>query len=67
MMWILLIAMFAIMYHDSSAKQKAEKKVQNFRKSLPVNQKVITAGGLMNCDKEITRQMTASAMKCFQC
>lgn len=26
MMWILLIAMFAIMYfHDSSAKQKAER------------------------------------------
>ena len=45
MMWILLIAMFAIMYFFMIRPQnKKQKEIANFRKSLQVNQKVITAG-----------------------
>ena len=44
MMWILLIAMFAIMYFFMIRPQnKKQKEIANFRKSLQVNQKVITA------------------------
>ena len=47
MMWILLIAMFAIMYFFMIRPQnKKQKEIANFRKSLQVNQKVITAGGI---------------------
>ena len=42
MMWILLIAMFAIMYFFMIRPQnKKQKEIANFRKSLQVNQKVI--------------------------
>jgi preprotein translocase subunit YajC len=45
MMWIMLIAMFAIMYFFMIRPQnKKQKEIANFRKSLQVNQKVITAG-----------------------
>ena len=41
MMWILLIAMFAIMYFFMIRPQnKKQKEIANFRKSLQVNQKV---------------------------
>ena len=44
MMWIMLIAMFAIMYFFMIRPQnKKQKEIANFRKSLQVNQKVITA------------------------
>ena len=47
MMWIMLIAMFAIMYFFMIRPQnKKQKEIANFRKSLQVNQKVITAGGI---------------------
>ena len=48
MMWIMLIAMFAIMYFFMIRPQN-----KNFRKSLQVNQKVITAGGIHGIIKEI--------------
>ena len=54
MMWILLIAMFAIMYFFIICPQnKKQKEIANFRKSLQVNQKVITAGGIHGVIKEI--------------
>ena len=54
MMWIFLIAMFAIMYFFMIRPQnKKQKEIANFRKSLQVNQKVITAGGIHGVIKEI--------------
>lgn len=54
MMWILLIALFAIMYFFMIRPQnKKQKEIANFRKSLQVNQKVITAGGIHGVIKEI--------------
>jgi preprotein translocase YajC subunit len=48
MMWIMLIAMFVIMYFFMIRPQnKKQKEIANFRKSLQVNQKVITAGGII--------------------
>ena len=47
MMWIMLIAMFVIMYFFMIRPQnKKQKEIANFRKSLQVNQSVITAGGI---------------------
>lgn len=47
MMWIMLIAMFAIMYFFMIRPQnKKQKEIAKFRKTLEVNQKVITAGGI---------------------
>lgn len=54
MMWFLLIAMFAIMYFFMIRPQnKKQKEIANFRKSLEVNQRVITAGGIHGKIKEI--------------
>lgn len=55
MMWIMLIAMFAIMYFFMiRPQQKKQKELNNFRKSLQINQKVITAGGIYGIIKEVT-------------
>lgn len=55
MMWIMLIAMFVIMYFFMIRPQnKKQKEIANFRKSLQVNQPVITAGGIHGTIKEIT-------------
>ncbi|NDV57097.1 preprotein translocase subunit YajC [Bacteroides sp. 519] len=54
MMWIMLIAMFAIMYFFMIRPQnKKQKEIANFRKSLEVNQKVVTAGGIHGKIKDI--------------
>lgn len=54
MMWIMLIAMFVIMYFFMIRPQnKKQKEIANFRKSLQVNQPVITAGGIHGIIKEI--------------
>ena len=54
MMWIMLIAMFVIMYFFMIRPQnKKQKEIANFRKSLQVNQSVIT-GGIHGTIKEIT-------------
>lgn len=54
LMWIMLIAMFVIMYFFMIRPQnKKQKEIANFRKSLQVNQKVITAGGIHGIIKEI--------------
>ncbi|ERI86291.1 preprotein translocase, YajC subunit [Bacteroides pyogenes F0041] len=55
MMWIMLIAMFVIMYFFMIRPQnKKQKEIANFRKALQVNQQVITAGGIHGIIKEIT-------------
>ena len=55
LMWIMLIAMFVIMYFFMIRPQnKKQKEIANFRKSLQVNQNVITAGGIHGTIKEIT-------------
>ena len=54
MMCILQIAKFDIMYNFIIRPQnKKQKEIANFRKSLQVNQKVITAGGIHGVIKEI--------------
>lgn len=54
MMWIMLIAMFVIMYIFMIRPQnKKQKELANFRKCLEVNQQVITAGGIYGKIKEI--------------
>lgn len=53
-MWIFLIAMFVVMYFFMIRPQnKKQKEIANFRKSLQVNQKVVTAGGIHGVIKEI--------------
>lgn len=54
MLWIMLILMFAIMYFFMIRPQnKKQKELANFRKTLQVNQNVITAGGIYGTIKEI--------------
>lgn len=53
-MWLMMIAMFAVLYFFMIRPQnKKQKEIANFRKSLQVNQKVITAGGIHGIIKEI--------------
>ena len=53
LMWIMLIAMFVIMYFFMIRPQnKKQKEIANFRKSLQVNQNVITAGGIHRKDQK---------------
>ncbi|NLZ73266.1 MAG: preprotein translocase subunit YajC [Bacteroidales bacterium] len=66
MMWIMLIAMFAIMYFFMIRPQnKKQKEIANFRKTLEVNQKVVTAGGIYGKikaieDKKITIEIDSN-------
>ena len=54
MMWIMLIAMFAIMYFFMIRPQnKKQKEINNFRKQLQINQSVVTAGGKEINDNDI--------------
>ena len=54
MMWIMLIAMFVIMYFFMIRPQnKKQKEIANFRKSLQVNQSVITAGGITEQSRKL--------------
>ena len=47
MMWIMIIAMFAILYFFMIRPQnKKQKEINNFRKQLQINQSVVTAGGI---------------------
>lgn len=51
---IMMVAIFAIMYFFMIRPQnKKQKEIANFRKSLQVNQNVITAGGIHGVIKEI--------------
>ena len=52
--WIMMIAIFAIMYFFMIRPQnKKQKEIQNFRKNLEVGQKVVTAGGIYGKIKSI--------------
>ena len=52
---IMMVAIFAIMWFFMIRPQnKKQKEIANFRKSLQVNQNVITAGGIHGTIKEIT-------------
>ncbi|KAA6346478.1 hypothetical protein EZS27_006011 [termite gut metagenome] len=54
MMWIMLIAMFGIMYFFMiRPQQKKQKAIAQFRNSLQINQEVVTAGGIHGKIKEI--------------
>ena len=54
MMWIMLILMFVIMYFFMiRPKNKKQKEISEFRRSLQVGQSVITAGGIHGVIKEI--------------
>lgn len=44
---------YHVFLYDPSSEQK-QKEIANFRKSLQVNQSVITAGGIHGTIKEIT-------------
>ena len=51
---IMMVALIAIFYFFMIRPQnKKQKEIANFRKSLQVNQKVITAGGIHGIIKEI--------------
>jgi len=61
MMWIMLIAMFAIMYFFMIRPQnKKQKEIANFRKSLQVNQKVITAGGIHGIINDVVLEIASN-------
>jgi len=52
--WIMMIAIFAIMYFFMIRPQnKKQKEIANFRKTLEVGQKIITAGGIHGKIKEV--------------
>ena len=54
MMWIMLIAMFVIMYFFMIRPQtKRQKEIRKFREALSVGDKVVTAGGIYGKIKEI--------------
>ena len=56
-MWIMLGAMFLIIYFFMIRPQnKKQKEIANFRKTLEVNQEVITAGGIHGTIKHIDGQ-----------
>ena len=57
-MWIMLGAMFLIIYFFMIRPQnKKQKEIANFRKTLQVNQEVITAGGIHGIIKHIDGQL----------
>ena len=52
--WIMMIAMFAIIYFFMIRPQnKKQKEIQKFRAGLAVNDAVVTAGGIHGTIKEI--------------
>lgn len=53
-LWIMMIAMFAIIYFFMIRPQnKKQKEIMNFRKNLEIGQRIITAGGVYGKIKEI--------------
>lgn len=53
-LWIMMIAIFVIMYFFMIRPQnKKQKEIQNFRKNLETGQKVVTAGGIYGKIKSI--------------
>ncbi len=53
-MIIMIVAMFAIMYFFMIRPQKKrQKEIQNFRNSLTVGSKIVTAGGIYGTVKDL--------------
>lgn len=53
-MWLMMGAMFLIIYFFMIRPQnKKQKEIANFRKTLEVNQEVVTAGGIHGTIKHI--------------
>lgn len=53
-MWIMIIAMIAIMYFFMwRPESKRRKQMENFRKGLKKGDKIITAGGIYGVIKEV--------------
>ena len=53
-MILMLVAMFAIMYFFMIRPQrKRQKEIQNFRNSLSVGSKIVTAGGIYGVVKDL--------------
>lgn len=51
---LMMLAIFVVFYFFMiRPQQKKQKELNNFRKSLQINQKVITAGGIYGVVKEI--------------
>lgn len=52
--WVMIIALFAIMYFFMiRPQQKKQKQINEFRKGLQVGQEVMTAGGIHGTIREI--------------
>lgn len=52
--WVMIIALFAIMYFFMiRPQQKKQKEIEKFRKALQVGQEVITAGGIHGTIRQI--------------
>ena len=52
--WIMIIALFAIMYFFMiRPQQKRQKEVQKMRESLKVGDKIVTAGGILGKIKDV--------------
>ena len=52
--WIMIIAIFAIMYFFMIRPQKnRQKKIEEFRRNLGVGNQVVTAGGLHGTIREV--------------
>ena len=52
--WIMIIAMFAILYFFMIRPQnKRRKELQDFRNKLQIGSKVITAGGILGTVKDL--------------
>lgn len=52
--WIMIIAIFVIMYFFMIRPQKnKQKKIEEFRRSLTVGNQVVTAGGLHGTIREV--------------
>ena len=52
--WVMIIAMFAIMYFFMiRPQQKKQKEIEKFRKALHLGQDVITAGGIHGIIRQI--------------
>ena len=52
--WIMIVAMFVILYFFMIRPQKKrQKELQNFRNSLEIGSKVVTAGGIHGVVKDL--------------
>lgn len=64
MFWVMIIAIFAIMYFFMIRPQnKKQKEIQKFRNSLAVGQEIITIGGMHGTIKTIDETNNSIVVK----